>query len=109
MRKERHARSHALRLLLGEVDAAPRERHRVGCARVRSSTRRRDGFTQYQVIAKEGAMFGFAIIMFLIAVLSAILGFTGLVAVATSVFKILFVVALVLAIASFVFSRLRKT
>ena len=52
-------------------------------------------------------MYGFAIIMFVIAILAAIVGFTGLVTVATGAAKITFIVALALAAASWVVVRVR--
>ena len=52
-------------------------------------------------------MFGFAITMFVIAILAGIVGFTGLVTFATGAAKVTFIVALVLAAASWVVVRVR--
>jgi uncharacterized membrane protein YtjA (UPF0391 family) len=52
-------------------------------------------------------MFGFAIAMFVVAILAAIAGLTGLAAVATGTAKVVFIIALVLAAASWVVVRVR--
>ena len=50
-------------------------------------------------------MFSWAIAFFVIALLTAIFGFTGLAASAAGIAKIIFIVALILAIISFVAGR----
>lgn len=54
---------------------------------------------------KESLMFSWAIAFFVIALLAAIFGFTGLAASAAGIAKIIFIVALILAIISFVAGR----
>jgi uncharacterized membrane protein YtjA (UPF0391 family) len=50
-------------------------------------------------------MFSWAIAFFIIALLAAVFGFTGLAASAAGIAKIIFVVALILAIVSFAVGR----
>ena len=54
---------------------------------------------------KESLMFSWAIAFFVIALLAALFGFTGLAASAAGIAKIIFIVALILAIISFVAGR----
>jgi uncharacterized membrane protein YtjA (UPF0391 family) len=54
---------------------------------------------------KEGVMLNWAITLFIIAIIAAILGFGGIAGSAAALAKIFFFVFLVLAIASFAFGR----
>ena len=53
-------------------------------------------------------MFGWAILFLLVAIVAAALGFGGLAGTATYAAKIVFVVGLILFVASLVFSRIRR-
>jgi uncharacterized membrane protein YtjA (UPF0391 family) len=57
---------------------------------------------------QESPMLHYAVVFFVIALIAALFGFTGIAAGAASIAQILFVVFLVLAIGSFVMSMLRK-
>jgi uncharacterized membrane protein YtjA (UPF0391 family) len=56
----------------------------------------------------EIAMLHYAVVFFVIALIAALFGFTGIAAGATSIAQVLFVVFIVLAIGSFVMSMFRK-
>jgi uncharacterized membrane protein YtjA (UPF0391 family) len=55
--------------------------------------------------AKESAMFSWAFAFFIIALVAAVFGFFGLAASAVGIAKIIFVVALIMAIISFAVGR----
>ena len=56
---------------------------------------------------KENLMLHYAIVFFIIALIAALLGFTGIAASATGIAKILFVVFLIMAVVAFVVNRTR--
>jgi uncharacterized membrane protein YtjA (UPF0391 family) len=56
-------------------------------------------------VRREITMFNWAIIFFIIALLAAVFGFGGIAGAAAGAAKITFVVALILAVASFITSR----
>ena len=58
---------------------------------------------------KESIMLHYAVVFFVIALIAALFGFTGLAAGAANIAQILFVVFLVLAIAGFIVSMFRKS
>lgn len=58
-------------------------------------------------LIKEKLMLYYALVFFIIAIIAAVLGFSGLAAGATGIAKILFVVFLMIAIATFAVNLLR--
>jgi uncharacterized membrane protein YtjA (UPF0391 family) len=57
---------------------------------------------------KGVAMLHYAVVFFVIALIAALLGFSGIAAGAVGIAKLLFVVFLVLAIGTFVFGQMRR-
>jgi uncharacterized membrane protein YtjA (UPF0391 family) len=56
-------------------------------------------------LRQEGTMIGYAITFLIVALVAAVLGFTGIAGVATNIAWILFVVGLILAIVFAIFGR----
>ena len=59
--------------------------------------------------SKETTMFAWAIAFFLVALIAAIFGFTGIAVSAAAMAKVIFIVALVLAVVSLVMGRRRRS
>ena len=59
------------------------------------------------LIFKEKVMLHYAIVFFIIALIAALFGFTGIAASATGIAKILFVVFLIMAVVAFVVNHTR--
>jgi uncharacterized membrane protein YtjA (UPF0391 family) len=57
---------------------------------------------------RRGAMLSWALVFFIVAVISGVLGFTGIAAAATEIAKILFFIFLVLFVVSLIFGSIRR-
>lgn len=64
------------------------------------------GFARY--LYQEGIMFTWVIIFFVIALIAAVFGFTGIASAAAGVGKIIFFIALILFVISLIFQLLKK-